>query len=59
VKVLPRVTWPIRARRKKKRFEKIETKLDDGVLLVEGVKRVSQMADGLGGEFTYCTWAIR
>jgi adenine-specific DNA-methyltransferase len=40
---------------KKKRFEKIETKLDDGVLLVEGVKRVSQMADGLGGEFTYCT----
>ena len=40
---------------KKKRFEKIETKLDDGVLLVEGIKRVSQMADGLGGEFTYCT----
>jgi adenine-specific DNA-methyltransferase len=40
---------------KKKRFEKIETKLDDGVLLVEGVKRISQMVDGLGGEFTYCT----
>jgi adenine-specific DNA-methyltransferase len=40
---------------KKKRFEKIETKLDDGVLLVEGIKRMSQMADGLGGEFTYCT----
>ncbi|MBI4996458.1 MAG: site-specific DNA-methyltransferase [Rhodocyclales bacterium] len=40
---------------KKKRFEKIETKLDDGVLLVEGVKRVSQMVDGLGGEFAYCT----
>lgn len=40
---------------KKKRFEKIETKLDDGVLLVEGIKRISQMADGLGGEFTYCT----
>jgi adenine-specific DNA-methyltransferase len=40
---------------KKRRFEKIETKLDDGVLLVEGIKRVSQMADGLGGEFTYCT----
>jgi adenine-specific DNA-methyltransferase len=40
---------------KKKRFDKIETKLDDGVLLVEGVKRISQMVDGLGGEFTYCT----
>jgi adenine-specific DNA-methyltransferase len=40
---------------KKRRFEKIEAKLDDGVLLVEGVKRISQMVDGLGGEFTYCT----
>lgn len=25
------------------------------MLRVEGEKRVSQMADGLGGEFTYCT----
>ena len=40
---------------KKKRFDKIEVKLDDGVLRVEGIKRISQMADGLGGEFTYCT----
>ncbi len=40
---------------RKKRFEKIETKLDDGMLLVEGVKRISQRVDGLGGEFTYCT----
>lgn len=40
---------------KRKRFDKIETKIDDGVLRVEGVRKVSQMADGLGGEFTYCT----
>ena len=25
-----------------------------GVQAVEGVKRVSQMTEGLGGEFTYC-----
>jgi adenine-specific DNA-methyltransferase len=37
------------------RFEKIEARIDDGVLRVEGVRRVSQMAEGLGGEFTYCT----
>jgi adenine-specific DNA-methyltransferase len=40
---------------KKKRFDKINVKLDEGWLMVEGEKRVSQMADGLGGEFTYCT----
>ncbi|MDE2593409.1 MAG: site-specific DNA-methyltransferase [Burkholderiales bacterium] len=40
---------------KRKRFDKIESRIDDGVLRVEGVRRVSQMADGLGGEFTYCT----
>lgn len=40
---------------KKKRFDKINAKLDEGWLTVEGEKRVSQMADGLGGEFTYCT----
>jgi adenine-specific DNA-methyltransferase len=40
---------------KRKRFDKIEAKIDDGVLRVEGVRRVSQMAEGLGGEFTYCT----
>ena len=42
-------------RPKKKRFDKIEAKIDDGVLRVEGVKRVSERAEGLGGEFTYCT----
>ncbi|MDP1733526.1 MAG: site-specific DNA-methyltransferase [Sulfuritalea sp.] len=40
--------------KKKKRFDKINVKLDEGWLTVEGEKRVSQMADGLGGEFTYC-----
>ncbi|HAU58638.1 MAG TPA: site-specific DNA-methyltransferase [Comamonadaceae bacterium] len=40
---------------RKKRFDKVNVELKDGVLRVEGEKRVSQMADGLGGEFTYCT----
>ena len=39
----------------RKRFDKIETKMDDGVLRVEGVRRISEMAPGLGGDFTYCT----
>ncbi len=38
-----------------KRFDKIETRIDDGVLRVEGIKRVARHADGLGGSFTYCT----
>ncbi len=37
------------------KFGKIEVKLDDGVLRVEGVRSISEMAPGLGGEFTYCT----
>jgi len=44
-----------RAETVERRFDKIETKIDDGVLRVEGIKRVSEMAEGLGGEFTYCT----
>ena len=40
---------------KHKRFDRINVKLDDGVLRVEGEKRVSERAEGLGGEFTYCT----
>jgi adenine-specific DNA-methyltransferase len=40
---------------KRKRFDKIEVKVDDGVLRVEGVRRISDMAPGLGGSFTYCT----
>ena len=39
----------------KKRFNKINVELKDGVLRVEGEKRISEMAEGLGGEFTYCT----
>jgi adenine-specific DNA-methyltransferase len=39
----------------RKRFDKIEAKMDDGVLRVEGVRRISEMAPGLGGSFTYCT----
>jgi len=39
----------------KKRFDKIEAKIDEGVLCVEGVRRISEMAPGLGGSFTYCT----
>ena len=42
-------------RSKTKRFDKIETRIDDGLLRVEGVKRISERAEGLGGEFTYCT----
>ena len=37
------------------RFDSIEVKVDDGVLRVEGVRKVSEMAPGLGGSFTYCT----
>ena len=40
---------------KKKRFDKLNIELKDGVLKVEGEKRISQRVDGLGGEFTYCT----
>lgn len=40
---------------RRKRFDKIEVKLDEGVLKVEGVERISERTDGLGGEFTYCT----
>ncbi len=39
----------------KKRFDKINTELKDGVLRVEGEKKISQRVEGLGGEFTYCT----
>jgi len=39
----------------RKRFDKIAVKLEDGVLRVEGEKRISERVEGLGGEFTYCT----
>jgi adenine-specific DNA-methyltransferase len=37
------------------RFDKIEKKIKDGELLVEGVKTITERVDGLGGSFTYCT----
>ena len=46
---------PGAARGIKKRFDKINVELKDGVLKVEGEKKISEQVDGLGGEFTYCT----
>ena len=40
---------------KKKRFDKINVDMKDGMLRVEGEKKISQRVEGLGGEFTYCT----
>ena len=39
----------------KRRFDKLNVKVDDGVLRVEGEKRISERVEGLGGSFTYCT----
>lgn len=36
-------------------YDKVEKKIKDGVLLVEGVKQIAERMEGLGGEFTYCT----
>lgn len=38
-----------------RRFDDINVRVDDGELLVEGEKRISERVEGLGGEFTYCT----
>ncbi|MFN9967969.1 MAG: DNA methyltransferase, partial [Lysobacteraceae bacterium] len=40
---------------KNKRFDKISVKLDDGVLRVEGEKKISERVEGLDGAFTFCT----
>jgi adenine-specific DNA-methyltransferase len=37
------------------RFDEIEKKVKDGILLVEGVKAIIERVPGLGGSFTYCT----
>lgn len=37
------------------RFDRIDKKVKDGVLTVEGVKAIAEKVDGLGGTFTYCT----
>ena len=39
----------------KRRFDKINVKVNDGVLIVEGEKKISKRVEGLGGEFTYAT----
>jgi len=52
---VPQPPSPQAAVTKKKRFDKINVELKDGVLKVEGEKRISERVDGLGGEFTYCT----
>ncbi|HVZ45464.1 MAG TPA: DNA methyltransferase [Ramlibacter sp.] len=44
-----------RATDRRKRFDRINVELKDGILRVEGEKKVSERADGLGGEFAYCT----
>lgn len=36
-------------------YDKVEKKVKDGVLSVEGVKQITEHMEGLGGEFTYCT----
>jgi adenine-specific DNA-methyltransferase len=41
--------------KRSRRFDRIEAKVNDGVLRVEGVKKISERVEGLGGEFTYCT----
>jgi adenine-specific DNA-methyltransferase len=38
-----------------RRFDSLEAKVDDGVLRVQGLRRISEMTPGLGGGFTYCT----
>lgn len=37
------------------RFDRIEKKIKDGVLTVEGIKAVEEKVEGLGGSFTFCT----
>ena len=37
------------------RFDSIEKTVKNGELLVEGVKAVTELTEGLGGSFTYCT----
>jgi adenine-specific DNA-methyltransferase len=37
------------------RFDKVEKKVKDGVLIVEGIKASREAVEGVGGVFTYCT----
>ncbi len=39
----------------KRRFDQVNVRVENGELLVEGEKRISERVEGLGGEFTFCT----
>lgn len=36
-------------------YDQVETKVENGVLRVTGIRKVEETAPGLGGTFTYCT----
>ncbi len=36
-------------------YDRVETKVEDGILRVTGIRKVDETAPGLGGTFTYCT----
>jgi adenine-specific DNA-methyltransferase len=38
-----------------RRFDKLNVKVEDGELVVEGEKRISERVEGLGGEFTFAS----
>jgi adenine-specific DNA-methyltransferase len=38
-----------------RRFDRINVKVEDGELIMEGERRISERVGGLGGEFTFCT----
>ena len=43
------------ARESDRRFDRINVKIENDRLIVEGERRISETKDGLGGEFTFCT----
>ncbi len=43
-------------RSREKRFDKVNVKVENGDLIVEGERRVSERMEGLGGEFTFCSF---
>ncbi len=38
-----------------RRFDRVNAKVEDGDVVVEGERRISKRVKGLGGEFTFCT----
>jgi len=43
------------AHESQRRFDRLNVKIEDGELIVEGERRISERVEGLGGEFTFCT----